>query len=349
MHTVSPFEANLLRILHGFLGRATLAQIQPLVLRGEQRPTCLSRDCVELVQDALAKGCVRMLATRGGWRQERFLRHAESVRGRLWERTAPTELGLSFSQNALDFLIWITSAKLDDPSPPEWRHRQDVRSTLGDRWLLFLAYETLRPIRELTPWLRRFSGHALCRLAYPQDFPPAPPPTPEQFARWTQGQGACILEVLQHDLAEHWIHAERAKGRILNDRDMLALGANQERTLAAFLASLEAAGRRDLARFLLAAAHRLLEGGPPASTWIAALDVRGLRMADRAEVYRAATAFLRLLETLSVWQRHARSVTFFDEDYAASQVWKSDWEHYDGDRLCERAHAIIQSLDPMQA
>ncbi len=348
MRTVTSFEANLLRILHGLLGRATLAQIQPLVLRGASAPKCLSRDCVELVKDALAKGSVRLLAMRG-WRPERFLRHSQPVQGRLWQRTPPQELALTFSQNALDFLIWITAAKLDEPTPPDWRPREGAPATVGDRWLLFQAYQTLRPLNELRPWLRRFAGHALCRLAFPQDFAGAPRLREEQFARWTQGQGACLLEALQYDLAERWIHAERAKGRIIEHREMLALGANQESTLEAFLSAANKAGRRDLARFVLMAVRRLLEGYPPATAWTAALDVRGLRMADRTDAYRAATAFLRCFATLVGWQRQARGVAFFDDDYAASQLWKSDWERYQGDQLWEQAQAIIQAIDPMQA
>jgi hypothetical protein len=41
-------------------------------------------------------------------------------------------------------------------------------------------------------------------------------------------------------------------------------------------------------------------------------------------------------------------VAFFDEGYAASQLWKADWEARDGDAVCERAQAIIRRLDPMR-
>jgi hypothetical protein len=41
-------------------------------------------------------------------------------------------------------------------------------------------------------------------------------------------------------------------------------------------------------------------------------------------------------------------VGYFDEGYAASQLWKSDWDHYQGDALVGRAQAIIRTLDPMQ-
>src|SRR6516162_3110461 len=61
MKTVSRFEANLLRILRSFLQRAPLERALPLVMEPSDRPPCLSRAVVELVQDHLRKGCVWLL------------------------------------------------------------------------------------------------------------------------------------------------------------------------------------------------------------------------------------------------------------------------------------------------
>ena len=85
MHTdalVSRFEADLLTILQGFLGHVPRSHVLPLLLRpGRQRPPCLSRAAVELVQDTLAKGAT-LLVAEDGWRQERLAAHAEEA-GRL--------------------------------------------------------------------------------------------------------------------------------------------------------------------------------------------------------------------------------------------------------------------------
>ena len=85
-----------------------------------------------------------------------------------------------------------------------------------------------------------------------------------------------------------------------------------------------------------------------AGMWTGALQVSGLRLADRSRAYQAAATFLRHLDRLQAWDRQARSVGYFDEEYAASQVWKADWERFQGDVLCERARAIIRELDPMR-
>src|SRR4051812_38641568 len=71
MKVVSRFEANLLRILHFFLRRLPAEQALPLAAAGLKAPACLGRPAVGLVQDALAKGTVLLLARAGGWRRER--------------------------------------------------------------------------------------------------------------------------------------------------------------------------------------------------------------------------------------------------------------------------------------
>src|SRR5262249_58512971 len=61
------------------------------------------------------------------------------------------------------------------------------------------------------------------------------------------------------------------------------------------------------------------------------------RLADRVEVHRRALALPRHLDRLQRWERKARGVGFLDEGYAASQVWKADWEQLGGDELAARA------------
>src|SRR5262249_6429308 len=79
---VSPFEGKLLRVLHCFLGQVPLEQALPVVAEQAPRPPALSRACVELVQESLAKGCLLYLARAGGWRRDRFLRNGQPRDGR---------------------------------------------------------------------------------------------------------------------------------------------------------------------------------------------------------------------------------------------------------------------------
>jgi hypothetical protein len=351
MLNVSAFEAKLLRLLYYFLRREPAERALPLVEGRAQPPKCLSRGAVRLVQDALAKGCVYLLAERGGWRNERYLRNEKAVGGRLWERTTPEDLGMKFSKHTLEFLIWITSARPGDKDAA-WGPGPD-KLTPADLLLLFFAHEGLRETIESlgAPAMRKrapYSTHGLCWLAYPEDFTHIPDSTTPRFGPWVEGLGSCILEALQPSLTERWLQVESSKERMTDPPAMRQLGNSQERVLTAFLDAIEKAGRRDLARFLLRAGQSLL--GPYAHTgmWTGSLQMGGTRLADRAATYQAATAYLRCFERLMNWARWARSVGYFDEGYDAAQLWLSDWERYDGDTLTTRAHAIVRGLDPMK-
>jgi hypothetical protein len=351
MQTVSRFESNLLRLLYFFLGREPAERALPLIEARLQAPRCLSRTAIELAQAALAKGCVHLLATRGGWRYERFLREGKASAGRLWQRTPPAELALTFSRHALEFLVWITAARPRDKQP-DW-NPSAADLTSGDLLLLYFAHQGLRqsPDSLGAPELRLrtlFVNHGLCRLAYPEDFTAAPAGSAPSFVAWTNGIGAAILESSQPELEARWVQVEADKASIAMPDRMRALGRSQERVLTGFLDALESVNRLDLARFLLAATARLLGPHTHAEMWTRSLQMSGLRLADRAATYQAAMAFLLQLERLQTLERRARGVGYFDEGYAASQLWKSDWERFSGDVLCERAQAIIRQFDPMR-
>lgn len=347
MKVVSPFEADLLTILRFFFRRGPALAVLPLVAERQPPPPCLGRDAVALVQDSLAKGCTLWLARVGGWRRERYLRGDKVVAGRLWQRVLPQELGLGFSGHVLEFLIWLTAA---DPRKDPLQPPPENELTTGDCLLFYLAFEALRsteiagPLRSLAV----FSRNALCRLAFPEDFAAEPGHEVPPYLPWTSGVGAGILEALQISLAERWLHVERDKRKITDWRRMQALGQCQERVLTAFGQAVEEASRLDLARFLLRTAAGLLKGQPNAQGWIGGLASAGPRLTDRGETYRAALVLLRQLDRLHQWERRARGIGYLDEGYAAAQLWKSDWEHWHGDRLHERARAIVQELDPLR-
>lgn len=349
MKHVSRFEANLLRVLHCILGRIPVEQALPIVLHALPRPRCLSREAVALVQDALAKGCVQWLARNGGWRRERHLRGERAVDGRLWDRTPQTDLNLNFSRHSLAFLIWLTAAR-PGGAKSAWRASGD-RLTMADRLLVFLAYKALRGT-EAGAGLRALPAvhnHVPCRLAFPQDFVDGPALTVADFLPSTKGLGASFLEVLQHPLARGWVQLEAAKARITDWETMQALGHAQEQVLLPYLDALAQAARFDLARFVLEALVKLLPATAAPRFWVGGLVNAGPRLADRTGTHQAALAFVRQMERLKEWERQARGVGYLDAGYAASQLWKQDWERCQGDVLHARAQALTRQLDPLHS
>src|SRR6266700_5288107 len=229
MKSVSRFEANLLRLLYYFLQQAPVQPALPLLEAKIDRPRCLSRNAVELVEDALAKGCVLLLARLGGWRRERFLRNEKPAEGRLWERSRPADLGLSFSRNTLDFLVWVT-AKKPTEDKKGWQPPHAALSD-GDLLLLYFAYEALRGNDMGTELVKRqpLARHGLCWLAFPEDYARANVSETPDFKPWATGLGSCIVEALQPVLVERWVQMEVDKGKLTHWQQMRDLGQTQEK------------------------------------------------------------------------------------------------------------------------
>ena len=90
-------------------------------------------------------------------------------------------------------------------------------------------------------------------------------------------------------------------------------------------------------------------GDRPLREWTRGITTPDTRLADRTATRRAALALVRIAERLDRWQQRARGVGYFDEGYAASQLWKADWERRDGDAVVSRARALVRQIDPLEA
>jgi hypothetical protein len=339
------FEANLVRILRFCLRSGSAADAQSLLFSRCARPACLSRACTRIIQDSLAKGCVRLLA-RGDWRRERFLRGNQIADGALWQRTEPRELGLHFSRHTMELLLWLTSEDIGDDKS---RRRKPPPQALtpGDALVCYYVYTALRETPAAPALTNRlgFGNQALCWLAFPQDFTRRGADEQPDFSPWTTGIGACVLESVQRELTGRVLTVERAKALLDDGSLMQALGTSQQRILGAFLGAVDRAGRHDLARFLLVALAELLPPGITAAAWIGGLPTMGQRLADRAATCQKALTVVRLLDTLRQWELRARGVGYFDEDYAAAQLWKAEWDRWQGETLCLRAQAVWREVD----
>ena len=344
---VSRFEYNLLRILRFLVGHMPADQAINLVYARLPAPTCLSRVCVRIAQDTLAKACVLHLAHSGGWRRERFLVGPTPSEGRVWERLPLEARKLTFGPTPLAFTMWLTAEK-----PTETTDRWDAHTALtpADELFFLMAYDALKAEPEIAQAIgekRVFRDNPFVRLAYAGDFAGSPA---VDFSGSFTGARAAILECLQPVLAARWVRGERAKGQIGDWKRMRSRGAAEYDTLRSYLEQADSAKRPDLARFVLSASAILL--APPElglGFWTGGLQGQGPgRLADRIETQRSALAFPRQLETLQHWERMARSVGYYDEGYAAGQLWKSDWERAGGDALAAKARGIVERLDPLR-
>lgn len=350
---VSRFEYNLLRLLQFILGQGLLEQAKSLVeTQFRPVPPCLSATCVRLVKDTLAKGLIRHLIHSGGWRRDRHLHGSSPVEGRVWERIPLDERALAFSPAPLAFLIWLTAEK---PANRESAWDTDPNTlTPADELFFAITLDRIRQIDGMSIILtskRAFRDNALAWLLHPGDFATTGEPKVPAFEPWMKGLRAVFLECLGPDLARRWIQSERDKATITDWRQMHRLGQTEFATLSAFLAAAESAGRQDLARFVVTALGQLLklpDIGP--EYWTAGLrDHRPARLSERLETERAALALVRQIDTLNQWEQQARSVGYFDEGYAASQLWKSDWETAGGETLSTTARRLLDAIEPLRS
>jgi hypothetical protein len=350
MRYVSRFEVDLLRIAQTIVGRAPLAQSMTLLVRVSPRPACLSRDAVEALQDVLRKGVSEWLLRQGGWKRARFLRGDSVTEGRLWQRTPPTQLGLRFSEYALDFLVWLTSENVAREGAT-WEVFESDSLTLGDRLLLAMAFDAVAETEIGACWARSptFGRDGLCALLHPQLVAACGKPLIVDFGPWLTPGGVAVLESLQQRLARKWLQVELQKAKLASPPQMRSIARALRSIVEQYTQAIRAAGRRDLGRWLLVVAQQLFAGSPPAARWTGNLDVKNMRIADRMELYRDALSFVRHLTDFETWQREAASVGYFDEGYAAMQLWKSDWETYRGDAWCAAAHEVLRQVEPLGA
>ncbi len=342
---VSAFEANLVRLTRGLLGAHPRDATLKIVFRSYVRPKCLSAAAVRLVEDTLRKGVVARLA-RLGWPRDRFLRGGRPTTGRLWERAPLEERELEFSGRSLEWLIWLTA---NDPTRPAAKLKfQSSRGwTLGDELLQSLAFDLLgdSPVASSLARLTGFRTNALVQLAWPDAFAKTQTEVEIDFTPWLRPERTWVLETLQPAFAARFGNLETSKQELTDAGRLRAVGERQSRALSAYLDALEAAGRWDLAFCLFDGVRELMEGTARTLPWFGRLDVSALRMADRAETYRAGLACLHAFRRLVQWNERARNVGYVDEEYELAQLWKADWERNEGDVVVGHVEDVLRRHD----
>ena len=346
MRVVNRFENSLLQILQAVFGRGAKDRAIKNVLREADAPKCLGRDVVIVIQDILAKGSVAKLARWGGWRRERFLRGERSVTGRLWNRTPSTQLGLNFSTRTAQFLVGLTAFPAGHAF---YRKRPSKNLTLGDRWLHFAVYDSLRGSgfeKEMQTW-PIIRDNLLVQLLHARDFLDAPPKQPADMQSWlSDPAGLGMFEVLQSRLTNAWVETEQAKRALRSPEQLLRASRFHADLLGGFLSAVESIQRRDLARFLFDVWHRLLPDDETArAPWLESVIVDNLRLSERAELYQQALGTFSLAERFSNWNDWARGIGYYDEEYEIAQHWKLDWEQRDGDTVTTRSRRLASQAE----
>lgn len=247
----------------------------------------------------------------------------------------------------MQVLIWLTSENFADPQSGLVIHPDKL--SLGDRVFLLMTFAALQSTLGGAVLMAQpgFSGHGLIELLYPASVAEMSEPHDIDIAFWLRKEHSWVLEALQMRLAQQWFRIEQDKRLSSNSGDVQRTGNLQAVILARLFDAAERSERKDLCVFLLVAGRQLFQM-IESDHWFEGLDMRALRVADRTVIYRAGLAFFYGMQRLQEWTQRAQAVGFYDEEYHASQLWKSEWERLDGACLHQRAQRIIAMATPMQ-
>ena len=160
------------------------------------------------------------------------------------------------------------------------------------------------------------------------------------FTPWTSGLGPTMLEALQPELTTRWIEVERLRE---NEHRRLPADAKSWSVARASPDCLPGRGRKGQVVLILLAFYcerrsNFLEITGQRRDVGRRYDERRVKH-GRANCHlsRALWRSSRQFPQLQSWERRAQSVGYFDEGYRAAQLWKADWDLYQGDALHERA------------
>ncbi len=336
------------------MGPAAQDDIWSLLCSSRQLPPKIGPTCAALIEDTLRQAW-HALWLRSGARPGASIVVAPAatpgappvagatVRGRLWERHAPVPRG--FTRASVELLRWLVEPPFAAPSASQAALPARPLE-VGDQLLVYLALDAAhrtpavrvlaaQPFVRAAPLAWLGFAHALARRG-------AAPPS---FESLTAGAGAIVVEALAGELARRWHTVELGKRAIFEPDALLDLGEAQDRTLAGFMASCDAARRRDLALFVLEAAAPLLARGVAPRP--AQLDP-GTPLALRARARIAAGSLLRAVVRWGEWDQLHRGVRFIDDDYAAAQLLLERFEPVGSSGLARAAHWLtdLASLVP---
>jgi hypothetical protein len=331
------------------MGPAAQDDIWQLLCASRPVAPKIGQTCAALLEDTL-RHAWRALWLRGGARSSAWIgtgaRAGTAVRGRLWERHAPVPL--PFTSASLELLRWLVATPF--AAPPSTLTPLPARPlAVGDQLLVYLTLDAARA----TPALRVLADQPFIRAAPLAWLGHAGAlgrrgATAPSFGSLTEGVGAIVVEALSGELARRWHAAELGKRAMFEPALLLELGAAQDQTLTGFMASCDAARRRDLASFVIDAAAPLLARNLPPTP--AQLDPN-TTLATRATARIAAGALLRAVVKWGEWDQLHRGVRFIDDDYAAAQLLLERFETIGASGVARATHWLsdLASLVPTTA
>jgi hypothetical protein len=317
--------------------------------RRSEVATTFEPTAMRLLEDTLAKGCVKMLARLGGARA-RVRAHAGSRRPMRVFEARPTPR-IAFGRYTFELVRWLTSTVLDATSSPVPLF-ESAPVSVGDELCAYLALRLVEggPFERsalASPGLRcglTWLGFSRSLASHGERSV-----TPDLTGIVATEERRVVLECLAGDLAPRWALPLRSDAREdLEAEDAAYLGAVERATADGLLDALAAADRWDLATFLVDAGVLALPVGRTAQqiAAVATPRVTGGTLRAKTEARRQGGALFRALARLGKKREALALVGFMDDGYEAAQATLSAWEPM-GRGAFARAEEVVALLDSL--
>ncbi len=330
---VSPAGGDMITVARALVRGGPYAVVEPILFASSRVPG-IGEEAMRVFEDTLAKGCVRVLAREGGWRNIARRTGSGVTTGRLWQTRAAK---LTFSKFTFELCRWLVSQPLGGGEKFELLRTEP--KTNGDELVAYLACalveeQAVERVVAAQPGVR---ASALAWLGFTRMLGTTDGAVCAASKLEALPKDDVLIEGLELDLARRAGRFERDVQVVREPQRLLALGRTRETILDAFVGACLSADRLDLATFLVesaAAASLPKKFG---------LD-RAASLRDRLEAQRAAGAQLRVLGRLAREHEKARMTSFIDEGYATAQLLLARWEHVGKDGF-DRAAAALSQLE----
>jgi hypothetical protein len=244
MGYVTAPEADLLRMARALVA-GEYDEIERLVCTVRPYPSLLGPTARSTLEDTLSKGVVLSFARLGGWRHE--------SEGRLWERT---ELpALQFTGATIALLQWLLRANLLEKEPAPLKL---PKLRFGDELMLVLTLKLLQgsPCERAAAMQTPFRTSVACWLFFPGALAAVAPLEGKLVLDLAADKPyAFVLDAWQSLLARQYARLEHEKTLVVVPEELTRIGRAQEQVLEGLLGAFTAIKRRDLASFLIDAAH----------------------------------------------------------------------------------------------
>jgi hypothetical protein len=333
---VTQSEAQLLLLARSAVGLVPTADVMRLLAGSVSPPAQLGPTARRLLADTLGRGTVLALARQGGWRG--------APGGRLWERHVPP--ALHFSGAIVRLFQWLLRTPLSDGAVAPFVSPTPL--TLAESLVVTLLLDQLRG----TGWDIVLARQAPVRaaplvvLAHVAELARAAPL--EALPQLDLAELTLAIDGLRGLLARSWLSGERLKRDLADPGVLRRVGEAQRALLGVFLDTIDAAGQRGLATFLIDAGVEWLRAPPRSAEELVRSLSHDTPLRDRSEARKASAAFLRGLDRLRTWDREHRAVRFIDDGYEVAQALISDWGRL-GEPGFQLAASLVTQLEALPA